>query len=361
MTEARASLEESLRCLLERIGEVDSSEALEQARIAALGRRGFLSTSLKQLGTLPATERREQGERLNRAKEQVSAAVAARAGELEAANLATKLEAERLDVSLPIETGGGGRIHPVNRITDEMITLFAALGFRVADGPDIEDSFHSFEALNIPAWHPARQEMDTFYLQAQGGETERPVLRPHTSPVQIRTMLAEGPPLRIVAPGRTFRSDSDATHVPMFHQLEALVIEKGIHMGHLRGTIETFLRAFFDRDDLKVRFRPSYFPFTEPSAEVDIGCKRTAASIDIGGEGDWLEILGCGMVHPKVLENCNIDPQEWQGFAWGIGIERMAALKYGAPDLRSFTEGDLDWLERYGFHAHARASTTWGE
>jgi phenylalanyl-tRNA synthetase alpha chain len=253
-------------------------------------------------------------------------------------------------VTLPVEIGGEGRVHPISQTTDELTAIFGEMGFRVAEGPHIEDDFYNFTALNIPPEHPARQEMDTFYL-TEKRDGSRKVLRTHTSPVQIRTMLAEKPPIRIIVPGRTFRSDHDATHSPMFHQVEGLVIDRSTHMGHLKGCLIEFCRAFFEMDDLPVRFRPSYFPFTEPSAEVDIGCSREGGGLKIGAGGDWLEILGSGMVHPKVLENCNIDPTIYQGFAFGMGIERIAMLKYGIPDLRAFYDSDLRWLRHYGFQA----------
>jgi phenylalanyl-tRNA synthetase alpha chain len=241
-----------------------------------------------------------------------------------------------------------GSIHPVSQVIDEITEIFAQMGFSVAEGPDIEEDFYNFTALNIPPEHPARQMHDTFYLPERADGTRR-VLRTHTSPVQIRTMLNTKPPLRIIAPGRTFRCDSDQTHTPMFHQVEALVIDESTHMGHLKGCIEAFCRAFFEVDEVKMRFRPSYFPFTEPSAEVDIGCRREGGELRIGEGDDWLEIMGCGMVHPKVLEHGGIDSTKYQGFAFGMGIDRIAMLKYGAPDLRAFFDSDLRWLRHYGF------------
>ena len=256
-------------------------------------------------------------------------------------------------MTLPVKAENDGRIHPISQTIDELIAIFGEMGFTVAEGPHIEEDFYNFTALNIPPEHPARQEQDTFYLMgAEGTRPEaRKVLRTHTSPVQIRTMQAQKPPIRIIVPGRTFRSDHDATHSPMFHQVEGLVIDKHVHMGHLKGCLIEFCRAFFDIDDLPVRFRPSYFPFTEPSAEVDIGCSREGGGLKIGGGADWLEILGSGMVHPKVLANCGLDPAEYQGFAFGMGIERIAMLKYGIPDLRTFYDSDLRWLRHYGFAA----------
>ncbi|MDE1932262.1 MAG: phenylalanine--tRNA ligase subunit alpha, partial [Alphaproteobacteria bacterium] len=263
--------------------------------------------------------------------------------------LNARLTQERVDVTLPVDAATAGRIHPVSQTIDEIVAIFGAMGFVVAEGPHIEDDFHNFTALNIPPEHPARQEQDTFYLAATAADGSRKVLRTHTSPVQIRTMLRQKPPIRIIVPGRTFRSDHDATHSPMFHQVEGLIIDRATHMGHLKGCLIDFCRAYFGMADLPVRFRPSYFPFTEPSAEVDIGCSREGGGLKIGAGADWLEILGCGMVHPKVLRNCNIDPDTYQGFAFGMGIERIAMLKYGIPDLRTFYDSDLRWLRHYGF------------
>jgi len=328
-------------------------DALERIRIAALGRSGAVTQLLKGLGALAPEERKARGAAVNKLKEQVEAALAEAKGRLEAASLEERLTRERVDVSLPVKAESEGRIHPISQTVDELIAIFGEMGFVVAEGPHIEDDFYNFTALNIPPEHPARQEQDTFYLMgAEGTRPEaRKVLRTHTSPVQIRTMKAQKPPIRIIVPGRTFRSDHDATHSPMFHQVEGLVIEKNIHMGHLKGCLIEFCRTFFDIDDLPVRFRPSYFPFTEPSAEVDIGCSRAGGGLKIGAGADWLEILGSGMVHPKVLMNCGLDPAEYQGFAFGMGIERIAMLKYGIPDLRTFYDSDLRWLRHYGFSA----------
>ncbi len=333
---------------LQVISEVDSLDALERVRVEALGRKGRITEMMKTLGTLAPEERRERGAALNRLKEEIAARIETRKAELARAELDRRLAAERIDVTLPARPEPDGRIHPISQTIDELVAIFGEMGFVVAEGPDIEDDWHNFEALNIPPEHPARQEMDTFYLTERADGT-RPVLRTHTSPVQIRTMQAVEPPIRIIAPGRTFRSDSDATHSPMFHQVEGLAIGENIHMGHLKGCLVEFCRAYFGVADLPVRFRASYFPFTEPSAEVDIGCSRAGGQLRIGAGGDWLEILGCGMVHPKVLANCGIDPTRWQGFAFGMGIERIAMLKYGIPDLRTFYESDLRWLRHYGF------------
>jgi phenylalanyl-tRNA synthetase alpha chain len=308
---------------------------------------------LKGLGALPPEERKARGAAVNTLKESLETALGAARQRLERAALDQRLIEERLDVTLPVKAESDGRIHPISQTIDELIAIFGEMGFTVAEGPHIEEDFYNFTALNIPPEHPARQEQDTFYLMgAEGTRPEaRKVLRTHTSPVQIRTMQAQKPPIRIIVPGRTFRSDHDATHSPMFHQVEGLVIDKHIHMGHLKGCLIEFCRAFFDIDDLPVRFRPSYFPFTEPSAEVDIGCSREGGGLKIGAGADWLEILGSGMVHPKVLANCGLDPAEYQGFAFGMGIERIAMLKYGIPDLRTFYDSDLRWLRHYGFAA----------
>jgi phenylalanyl-tRNA synthetase alpha chain len=336
--------------ILGAVETAESREALEEVRISALGRKGRLTTMMKTLGTLEAEARRAAGAALNRLKADVEAAIAAASERLRHKDMEARLAQERVDVTLPVDAGAEGRVHPISQTIDELTAIFGEMGFNVAEGPHIEDDFYNFTALNIPPEHPARQEQDTFYLSEQADGT-RKVLRTHTSPVQIRTMLAEKPPIRIIVPGRTFRSDHDATHSPMFHQVEGLVVDRTSHMGHLKGCLIEFCRAFFEMDDLPVRFRPSYFPFTEPSAEVDIGCSREGGGLKIGAGGDWLEILGSGMVHPKVLEVCNIDPAEYQGFAFGMGIERIAMLKYGIPDLRSFYDSDLRWLRHYGFLA----------
>ncbi|MDX1711783.1 MAG: phenylalanine--tRNA ligase subunit alpha [Rhodovibrionaceae bacterium] len=334
--------------LLHEVERASDLQELEQLRVGALGKKGRITQQMKQLGALPAEERREAGQALNQVKDRVAQAIEARKDELSEAELEARLAKETVDVTLPARPHRLGHIHPISQTVEEMLAIFGEMGFTVAEGPHVEDDFHNFSALNIPPEHPARQEHDTFYLP-EDPRGERKVLRTHTSPVQIRTMVAEQPPIRIIVPGRTFRSDYDATHSPMFHQIEGLVIDKSAHMGHLKGTLIEFCRAYFDVDDLPVRFRPSYFPFTEPSAEVDIGCSREGGGLKIGAGGDWLEILGCGMVHPKVLQNCGIDPEEYQGFAFGMGIERPAMLKYGIPDLRTFFDSDLRWLRHYGF------------
>jgi phenylalanyl-tRNA synthetase alpha chain len=322
--------------------------ALEEIRITALGRKGRITDLMKGMGALDPDQRRETGQALNRLKDEVAGAIDARHATLAVSALDAKLAGERIDVSLPARPEALGKVHPITQTIDELMAIFAQMGFTVAEGPHIESDFYNFTALNIPPEHPARQEQDTFYLPPDESGTPR-VLRTHTSPVQIRTMEAVKPPIRIIVPGRTFRSDHDATHSPMFHQVEGLVIDKTIHMGHLKGCLIEFCRAFFGVDDLPVRFRPSYFPFTEPSAEVDIGCTRKDGALKIGAGDDWLEILGSGMVNPRVLANCGIDPTEYQGFAFGMGIERIAMLKYGVPDLRPFYDSDLRWMRHYGF------------
>ena len=342
-------LEQLRSDLLARI-ETAGLDALETLRVETLGRRGRVTALMKELGTLAPEDRRTAGRALNALKTVVTEAMDARRAALESGALDARLSEETIDVSLPPRPEPQGRIHPISQAIEEIVAIFCQMGFTVAEGPDIEDDFHNFTALNIPPEHPARQDHDTFYFE-EGDDGERMLLRTHTSPVQIRTMLSREPPIRIVVPGRTYRADHDATHSPMFHQVEGLVIDEETHMGHLKGCLIEFCRAFFGVDDLPVRFRPSFFPFTEPSAEVDIGCSRSADGLTIGAGDDWLEILGSGMVHPKVLENCNIDPARYQGFAFGMGVERVAMLKYGIPDLRTFFDSDLRWLRHYGFSA----------
>ena len=334
--------------LLAAVAAATDLAALEAVRLDALGKKGRISVQLKTLGGLEAELRKQTGQALNLVKNEVAEAISARQAELEADALSEQLANERVDISLPVQEPLAGGIHPLSRTMEEIAAIFADMGFSIAEGPDIETDFYNFTALNIPPEHPARQEHDTFYLRPD--ETgARPVLRTHTSPVQIRTMQKIAPPIRIIVPGRTYRSDHDATHSPMFHQCEGLVIGENIHMGHLKGCLIDFCRAFFGVDDLPVRFRPSFFPFTEPSAEVDIGCRRIDGKLEIGAGDDWLEILGSGMVHPRVIENCGLNPDEVQGFAFGMGIERLAMLKYGIPDLRTFYDSDLRWLRHYGF------------
>jgi len=334
---------------LEAAAAAASPAALEEVRVKALGKSGEVSALMKGLGALSPDERREAGTKLNAVKDAVAAAIEARKAALQEAELDERLKTERVDVTLPTRPEAEGRLHPISQTIDEIVAIFGAMGFRVAEGPDIEDDFHNFTALNIPPEHPARQMHDTFYIADGTGGPGGKLLRTHTSPVQIRTMKESKPPIRIIAPGRTYRVDSDMTHSPMFHQVEGLVVDETTHMGHLKGCLIEFCRAYFGVPDLKLRFRPSFFPFTEPSAEVDIGCSRKGGELKIGAGDDWLEILGCGMVHPKVLELSGIDPARYQGFAFGMGIERIAMLKYGIPDLRTFYEADLRWLKHYGF------------
>jgi len=335
--------------LMAEVGAADTLEALEALRVSALGKKGRITDLMKGLGGLEPEQRKATGQALNALKDEVQGAIEAKKSSMADAELDRRLMTEKIDVTLPVRPEPEGFVHPISQTIEEIVGIFGEMGFTVAEGPDIEDDWHNFTALNIPPDHPARQEHDTFYLPGDHGE--RKVLRTHTSPVQIRTMSSQKPPIRIVVPGRTYRSDYDATHSPMFHQIEGLVIDKTSHMGHLKGCLIEFCRAFFGVDDLPVRFRPSYFPFTEPSAEVDIGCTREGGEFRIGRGDSWLEILGSGMVNPNVLANCGIDPTEYQGFAFGMGIERVAMLKYGIPDLRTFFESDLRWLRHYGFRA----------
>ena len=330
----------------------DSLERLEALRVKALGKQGNITQLLKTLGGMSPEERQTKGPAIHALREAVTAALAERKAALEASALDARLATERLDMTLPVSAGRQGSIHPVSQVMDELAEIFADLGFAVATGPEIEDDWHNFTALNIPETHPARAMHDTFYFpDGNAVDGKKMLLRTHTSPVQIRTMMNEPPPIRIIAPGRVYRSDSDATHTPMFHQIEGLVIDRDIHMGHLKWTLETFLKAFFERDDIVLRLRPSYFPFTEPSAEVDVGYTREKGRRVIGGSEGWMEVLGCGMVHPRVIANCGLDPNEWQGFAFGTGVDRLAMLKYGMDDLRAFFDGDLRWLKHYGFRA----------
>jgi phenylalanyl-tRNA synthetase alpha chain len=336
--------------LLHAIAEAADLAKLEEVRIAALGRKGRIPELMQALGSLPPEERKAYGQVVNSLKAAVGEALEARRAELSKAATVEKLALERADVTLPVRLGplAEGRIHPVSQVTDEITEIFADMGFSIAEGPDIETDFNNFTALNIPPEHPARQDHDTFYFP-EAPDGSRAVLRTHTSPVQIRTMLREKPPLRIIAPGRVYRCDSDQTHTPMFHQVEGLVIDEATHLGHLKWVLEEFCKAFFEVPQVKMRFRASHFPFTEPSMEVDIGYAKVGDEIRIG-EGDaWLEILGCGMVHPNVLKNVGLDPARYQGFAFGLGIDRIAMLKYGMPDLRAFFAGDLRWLKHYGF------------
>ena len=336
--------------LLAEIGRAESAQAVEELRVAALGKKGSITLLVRTLGAMDAEERKAKGQAFNVAKDRISAALDARKAEFSAREMDARLAFEKIDVTLPVRHEAQGRIHPVSQVIEEITAIFADMGFTVAEGPDIEDDWHNFTALNLPPEHPARQMHDTFYLPSRPDDGTSMLLRTHTSPVQIRHMMSGKPPYRIIAPGRTYRSDSDQTHTPMFHQVEGLVIDRDIHMGHLKGCLEEFVRAIFGIPDLTYRLRPSHFPFTEPSAEMDIGCTRGGGELKIGGP-DWLEILGCGMVHPKVLEYAGVDPAQWQGFAFGLGIDRIAMLKYGIPDLRAFFDADVRWLRHYGFSA----------
>jgi len=340
-------------------------DALEQVRVAALGKAGVVSALLRSLGQMSPEARKTEGPAINGLRDRLTQAIAARKATLEAAALEASLAAGRLDLSLPAPPRRRGVVHPTMQAMDEMIAIFADMGFGVAEGPDIEDDFHNFTALNFPPRHPAREMHDTFFL-APDAEGQRKVLRTHTSPVQVRVMqktnmpapapwiaAGQSPPIRVIVPGRTYRKDSDQTHTPMFHQVEGLVIDRDIHMGHLKWTLETFIARYFEVDGVVARFRPHHFPFTEPSAEMDIQCDRSGGEVRIGQGSDWLEILGCGMVHPNVLRNCGIDPDEWQGFAFGLGVDRLSMLKYGMPDLRDMFAADGRWLAHYGFSAFA--------
>ena len=341
--------------VLIKIKEANSLDDLENLRVQVLGKKGSITSLMKQLGSLEPDKRREVGQILNTLQKNIIESIDNKKSSLEETYLNEKLKNEALDITLPTRPENIGRIHPLSKTMDEVISIFAQMGFTVAEGPDIESDFYNFTALNIPQEHPARQEHDTFYFN-EDENGERKVLRTHTSPVQIRTMEKLKPPLRVIVPGRTYRSDHDATHSPMFHQCEGLVIGDNLNMSHLKGCLIDFCRIFFGVDDLPVRFRPSYFPFTEPSAEVDIGCSRKSGELIIGEGDEWLEILGSGMVNPRVLQNCGLDPNEHQGFAFGMGLERVAMLKYGIPDLRPFFDSDLRWMKHYGFFPFEQTS-----
>ncbi len=342
-----AELEASI---LAEIGAAAGEAALDAVRVAALGKKGSVSALMATLGRMSPDERKAKGAALNILKDRVSSALAARRDTLAAEALVARLASETLDVSLPVRDAPvlRGRLHPISQVIDEITAIFADMGFAIAEGPDIETDFYNFTALNFPVGHPAREMHDTFFFDP-GPDGDRRLLRTHTSPVQVRTMLSQKPPIRIVCPGRTYRCDSDQTHTPMFHQVEGLVIDRRANLANLKWVLEEFCRAFFEVESVKMRFRPSFFPFTEPSMEVDIRCARRGDEIRFGEGDDWLEILGCGMVHPNVLRHCGIDPDEYQGFAWGMGIDRIAMLKYGMPDLRPFFDADVRWLDHYGF------------
>jgi len=337
--------------LIERIAAAKTLQELDAARVALLGKSGEITAKLKALGAMDPDARAAEAPKVHALREQVAAAIADRKAALEAADLDRRLATEQLDLSLPAPDRVAGTVHPVSQVMDELAEIFADLGFSVAEGPEIEEQWFNFTALNMGEHHPARAMMDTFYCEPRTPGEEPRVLRTHTSPVQIRTMQSHPPPLRIIAPGRVYRSDSDATHTPMFHQIEGLVIDRAITLGHLRWTLETFLKAFFERDDIAIRMRPSYFPFTEPSAEVDVGWSIEKGRRVVGGQEGRMEVLGSGMVHPRVIAACGLDPDEWQGFAFGTGVDRLAMLKYGMDDLRAFFDADLRWLKHYGFRA----------
>jgi len=330
--------------LLKDVSAAADLAGLDEVRVAALGKKGSISQLMARLGTMAPEARKGFGQAINEIKGRVSEALEQRKSTLEVQALNARLVNERADVTLPVRAGplAEGRIHPVSQMFDECVEIFADMGFAVAEGPDIETDDLNFTKLNIPPEHPARQEHDTFYFHPKA-DGSRMLLRTHTSPVQIRTMMASKPPIRIIAPGRVYRCDSDQTHTPMFHQIEGLIIDEETHMGHLKWVLEEFCKAFFEVEEVKMRFRASHFPFTEPSAEVDIGAEA------IGKPGAWLEILGCGMVHPNVIANCGLDPERYQGFAFGMGLDRLAMLKYAIPDLRAFFAADLRWLKHYGF------------
>ncbi|QGM93372.1 MULTISPECIES: phenylalanine--tRNA ligase subunit alpha [Methylocystis] len=341
-----AKLEEDT---LRQIDEAADEAALEAVRLSSLGKKGAISALLATLGKMSPEERKTEGAKINALKDKAAEAIAARRERLAEAALEARLTAETLDMTLPAPAGPleRGRIHPISQVTDELSIIFADMGFAVAEGPDIESDDYNFTKLNFPEGHPAREMQDTFFLTTDSGEKR--LLRTHTSPVQVRTMLSQTPPIRVICPGRVYRCDFDQTHTPMFHQIEGLVIDETTHLGHLKWTLEEFLRSFFEVKGVKLRFRPSFFPFTEPSMEVDVQCRRQGGEIRFGEGEDWMEILGCGMVHPNVLRNCGIDPDRYQGFAFGVGVDRLAMLKYGMSDLRAFFDADTRWLEHYGF------------
>lgn len=358
------NLEDLKNVVIKEISSADDLKKLDDIRVGILGKKGRLTELMKGLGSLPLEEKITLGKGLNVVKAEIEKALDTQKQKLEEKVLNEKLKNETIDVTLPIRPETQGRIHPVSKIYEEVIAIFGQMGFDVVNGPDIEDQFHNFNALNMPENHPARQMQDTFYINNDSSKPfdmdQAYVIRTHTSGMQIRTMEKQQPPIRIIAPGRTYRSDYDATHTPMFHQVEGLVIDTNITMAHLKGCLYDFLKAFFELDELPVRYRPSYFPFTEPSAEMDIGCLQTKTELKIGAGTDWLEVLGCGMVHPNVLKAGGIDPDKYQGFAFGLGIDRLAMLKYGIPDLRTFFESDVRWLKHYGFTPLDFSSLTGG-
>ncbi|MEA3533389.1 phenylalanine--tRNA ligase subunit alpha [Rhizobium sp. CC-YZS058] len=345
-----SDLENLERSLLSEIDAADSEAAIEAVRVAALGKKGSVSDLLKTLGSMSAQDRQTRGAAINALKTRVTDAILLRKSALKDAAIAERLQRETVDVSLPVRSSPAerGRIHPITQVVDEITAIFADMGFSIAEGPDIETDYYNFTALNFPEGHPAREMHDTFFLPADESG-ERKVLRTHTSPVQVRTMEAQKPPIRIIIPGKTYRQDSDATHSPMFHQVEGLVVDTKANVANLRWVLEEFCKAFFEVDSVTMRFRPSFFPFTEPSFEVDIQCDRSGPIVKFGEGTDWMEILGCGMVHPNVLRAGGLDPDVYQGFAWGMGLDRIAMLKYGMPDLRNFFDADVRWMTHYGF------------
>ena len=337
---------------LSAVAEAADEAALETLRVQAVGKKGEISLKMRELGGMTPEERQTAGPRLNALKEEIVSALAARKAALADAALDERLRDEWLDVTLPSRRRPRGTVHPVSQVTEEVTAIFADMGFAVAEGPHLESDWYNFDALNIPAEHPTRTEMDTFYMHREPDDDRPPhVLRTHTSPVQIRAMQDRGAPLRVIAPGRVYRADYDQTHTPMFHQIEGLAVDRDISMANLKWCLEEFAAAFFEVDRIEVRFRASHFPFTEPSAEIDFRCSWVDGQLKLGEGDDWMEAGGSGMVHPKVLEAGGIDPEEWQGFAFGLGIDRLAMLKYGIPDLRAFFESDLRWLRHYGFVA----------
>lgn len=337
--------------------------ALDAVRVGALGKKGSVSALLASLGSMAPEDRKSAGPAINGLKSEIAGLIEAKSGALKSAALDARLKAETVDITLPLQPAptAHGRIHPISQTIDEITAIFSDMGFSIAEGPDIETDYFNFTALNFPEGHPAREMHDTFFMKP-GADGVKKVLRTHTSPVQVRVMQKTNekpaasymtppmdPPIRVVIPGRTYRNDSDQTHTPMFHQVEGLVIDKSSHIGQLRWVLEEFLKAYFEVPNVTLRFRPSFFPFTEPSMEVDVQCDRSGSEVKIGEGKDWLEILGCGMVHPNVIRNAGLDPDIYQGFAWGMGIDRIAMLKYGMPDLRAFFDGDQRWLDHYGF------------
>ena len=336
--------------ILKKISLAENQDALEEIRIAELGKKGKISLLMKDLSKLSPEDRKEQGSKLNILKKNISNAISSKKNELANIELEKRLLEEKIDVTLPVQVSQSkhGKIHPVSQVLDEISEIFGSLGYKISEGPDIETEHYNFNALNIPESHPARQMHDTFYLNSDNAK-EKHLLRTHTSPVQVRTMEKDKPPFKFIAPGRTYRCDSDQTHTPMFHQIEGLVVDEETHLGHLKWTLETFFKSFFELDNIEIQLRPSYFPFTEPSLEVDVLCDRSGSVLKIGEGSDWLEVAGAGMVHPEVLKSSNIDPKKYQGFAFGLGVDRLAQLKYGIPDLRTFFNGDIRWLNHYGF------------